>query len=158
MPSSPSSPDSAIPSPLPDGQNWLTSLDLAARWHLPLKTIASWASAGTGPRYSHLGRHRRYRLAAVRTWELHRLRESTGSGVVEPATPVSADDEKWLTTTDLAQRLQIPAKTLAGWACYGTGPLYARLGRHRRYRLVDVRAWEDQQPEVYPPRIRRTTD
>ncbi|MGW6730674.1 helix-turn-helix domain-containing protein [Nocardia sp. NPDC055029] len=156
MPSSPTSPDSAIPdSPLPDGETWLTSPDLAARWRIPLKTIASWASAGTGPRYSHLGRHRRYRLAAVRTWELNRLRETTGS-VAEPATPATGDDEKWLTTADLAQRLRIPAKTLAGWACYGTGPIYARLGRHRRYRLADIRAWEHQRPEVEPIRLRRS--
>ncbi|MGW6730144.1 helix-turn-helix domain-containing protein [Nocardia sp. NPDC055029] len=56
-----------------------------------------------------------------------------------------------MTTADLAQRLQIPAKTLAAWSCNGTGPLYARLGRHRRYRLADVGAWEDQTPEVRPP-------
>lgn len=159
MPSSPPSPDSADrASSLPDGRAWLTSPDLAARWHIPLKTIASWACAGTGPRYSHLGRHRRYRLDAVRTWELHRLRETTGSRGTEPATPATVDDEKWLTTADLAQRLQIPRKTLAGWACYGTGPIYARLGRHRRYRLADIRAWEDQQPDVFPARTRRTTD
>jgi hypothetical protein len=27
----------------------------------------------------------------------------------------------------------------------GTGPKYARFGRHVRYRLSDVIAWEDQQ-------------
>ncbi|MFE7722751.1 helix-turn-helix domain-containing protein [Nocardia rhizosphaerihabitans] len=61
-----------------------------------------------------------------------------------------------MTTTDLAQRFQIPAKTLAGWACDGTGPRYARLGRHRRYRLADVRVWEHQRPEVEPVRVRRS--
>ncbi|MFI5501179.1 helix-turn-helix domain-containing protein [Nocardia asteroides] len=138
-----------------DGETWLTSPDLAARWCIPLKTLASWASAGTGPRYSHLGRHRRYRLAAVRTWEFERLRETASATAAEPAAPPSADDEKWLTTTDLAQRLRIPAKTLAGWACDGTGPRYARLGRHRRYRLADIRAWENNLPDIQPARYRR---
>ncbi|MFD4431165.1 helix-turn-helix transcriptional regulator [Nocardia sp. NPDC058497] len=158
MPSSPlPSPDAANSgSPLPDGETWLTSPDLAARWRIPLKTIASWASAGTGPRYSHLGRHRRYRLAAVRAWERQRLRETTPGNATEPAPAATADDEKWLTTADLAQRMQIPAKTLAGWASDGTGPRYARLGRHRRYRLADIRAWERQRPEVEPIRLRRS--
>ncbi|MFI8974260.1 helix-turn-helix domain-containing protein [Nocardia asteroides] len=157
MPSSSPSHDAAdSASPLPDGEIWLTSPDLAARWLIPLKTIASWASAGTGPRYSHLGRHRRYRLAAVRGWEVQRLLETAANGT-EPATLAVADDEKWLTTSDLAQRLQIPAKSLADWACYGTGPLYARLGRHRRYRLADIRAWEDQRPQIRPRHIRGTT-
>lgn len=160
MPSSSSSPrpspDAAnSDSPLPDGEIWLTSPDLAARWHIPLKTIASWASAGTGPRYSHLGRHRRYQLASVRAWEVQRLRRTCPGDATDPLSPVTADDEKWLTTADLARRLQIPAKTLAGWASGGIGPRYALLGRHRRYRLADIRAWENQRPDVQPVRLRR---
>ncbi|MEV6361343.1 helix-turn-helix domain-containing protein [Nocardia asteroides] len=135
-----SSPPTA--SPLAADETWFTSPDLAARWNLPLKTIASWASAGTGPHYTHLGRHRRYRLGAIRAWELQRLRQTTPAA--EPATPIRPDDETWLTTSDLAARLQIPAKTLACWASAGDGPPYARLGKHRRYRLADVRAWEQQ--------------
>ncbi|MFD6106037.1 helix-turn-helix domain-containing protein [Nocardia salmonicida] len=53
-------------------------------------------------------------------------------------------DETWLSTAELAARLKIPVKTLAAWAGSGRGPRYARMGRYRRYRLGDVRAWEDQ--------------
>ncbi|MEV0079990.1 helix-turn-helix domain-containing protein [Nocardia neocaledoniensis] len=96
MPSiSPSSPDPANSgSSSPDGETWLTSADLAARWHLPRKTIASWASAGIGPRYSRLGRHRRYRLAAVRAWEGQRLRNTKPSQAGEPAHAATAEDER----------------------------------------------------------------
>ena len=36
-------------------------------------------------------------------------------------------------------------KTPAEWASKGTGPRYARFGRHVRYRLSDVVDWEAQQ-------------
>ncbi len=49
----------------------------------------------------------------------------------------------WLTTDDVADRLKIPSKTLANWASLGKGPRFARIGRHRRYRLSDLMAWEE---------------
>jgi hypothetical protein len=55
----------------------------------------------------------------------------------------ASGDETWLSTVELAARLKIPIKTLAAWAASGRGPRYARMGRYRRYRLGDVRAWED---------------
>ncbi|MEV0686444.1 helix-turn-helix domain-containing protein [Nocardia sp. NPDC050378] len=62
-----------------------------------------------------------------------------------------------MSTDDLAQRLLIPARTLARWASAGSGPRYARLGRHRRYRLADIRAWEHQHSDAKPAaQIRRT--
>ncbi len=154
--SSPNQANSDVSSPV--SETWLSSADLAARWKIPLKTIASWASAGTGPRYSRLGRYRRYRLAAVRAWEHQRLLDATPTDPTPPAqlTDADADDETWLTTTELSQRLQIPAKTLAGWASSGSGPRYARLGRHRRYRLADLRAWENRRENTNPIRDRRT--
>ncbi|MFF0531160.1 helix-turn-helix domain-containing protein [Nocardia amikacinitolerans] len=48
----------------------------------------------------------------------------------------------WLTTNEVASRLKIPPKTLANWASLGKGPRFARIGRHRRYRLEDLIAWE----------------
>jgi|SRR6185312_16494264 excisionase family DNA binding protein len=50
--------------------------------------------------------------------------------------------ERWLSRGELAERLGLPVKTLARWASKGTGPLYARMGRHVRYRLSDVLVWE----------------
>jgi len=50
--------------------------------------------------------------------------------------------DRWLTRPEVADRLQIPKQTLAQWACQGLGPRFAKFGRHVRYRLVDVEAWE----------------
>lgn len=51
----------------------------------------------------------------------------------------------WLTRVEVAERLRIPASTLEGWAVKGTGPRFAKFGRHARYRLSDVEQWEEQQ-------------
>jgi excisionase family DNA binding protein len=50
--------------------------------------------------------------------------------------------ERWLSRRELADRLGLPVKTLAQWASKGTGPQYARMGRHVRYRVSDVVEWE----------------
>ncbi|GAB2836349.1 helix-turn-helix domain-containing protein [Actinoallomurus bryophytorum] len=47
----------------------LTPEDLAERVGVPVKTIYGWNSRGDGPRYMKIGRHVRYRLADVVTWE-----------------------------------------------------------------------------------------
>jgi hypothetical protein len=39
--------------------------------------------------------------------------------------------------------LRVPKQTLAVWASKGTGPRFAKFGRHVRYRLTDVTAWEE---------------
>lgn len=54
-------------------------------------------------------------------------------------------DSIWLTREELAERTKVPKSTLAQWASRGTGPAYARFGRHCRYRLSDVVAWEQSQ-------------
>jgi excisionase family DNA binding protein len=56
--------------------------------------------------------------------------------------------ERWLSRGELADRLGLPVKTLAQWASKGTGPLYARMGRHVRYRLSDVVEWEAARVET----------
>jgi len=48
----------------------------------------------------------------------------------------------YLTRPEVAARLRIPAKTLAQWAHAGTGPPFGKFGRHVRYHLADVEAWE----------------
>ena len=52
-------------------------------------------------------------------------------------------EQIWLTRKQLAYRLGVPEKTPAEWASKGTGPRYAKFGRHVRYRLTDVVSWED---------------
>ncbi|WP_416366906.1 helix-turn-helix transcriptional regulator [Mycolicibacterium gadium] len=54
-------------------------------------------------------------------------------------------DDRWITRQELADRYGVPVKTPAQWASKGTGPPYARFGRHVRYRLRDVVAWEAKQ-------------
>ncbi|ATL69970.1 helix-turn-helix domain-containing protein [Nocardia terpenica] len=56
----------------------------------------------------------------------------------------NADDE-WLTTEEVARRLKVPCKTLATWASAHKGPPYARIGRFRRYRRLDLIEWESRQ-------------
>ena len=58
-------------------------------------------------------------------------------------TPSSED--YWLTRPEVGERLKIPAKTLAQWASQKKGPRYAAFGRHTRYKLSDVIAWENAQ-------------
>jgi predicted DNA-binding transcriptional regulator AlpA len=54
-------------------------------------------------------------------------------------------DDKWITRQDLAERYGVPVKTPAEWASKGTGPRYAKIGRHVRYLLSDVIDWERKQ-------------
>jgi excisionase family DNA binding protein len=51
-------------------------------------------------------------------------------------------DGQLLTRSEVAERLRIPARTLAQWAHRSTGPRYAIFGKHARYRLSDVISWE----------------
>jgi predicted DNA-binding transcriptional regulator AlpA len=53
--------------------------------------------------------------------------------------------DKWLSRQELADRHGLPVKTPAEWASKGTGPRYAKFGRHVRYRLSDVIDWEQEQ-------------
>jgi predicted DNA-binding transcriptional regulator AlpA len=48
-----------------------------------------------------------------------------------------------LTPRELATREKVPTKTVYQWNTRGTGPPYFKIGRHVRYRLRDVVAWEN---------------
>lgn len=52
-------------------------------------------------------------------------------------------EDRWLTRAELAERLQLPIKTIATWPSTGLGPRFAKFGKHVRYRLSDVIAWEN---------------
>jgi predicted DNA-binding transcriptional regulator AlpA len=45
----------------------------------------------------------------------------------------------------LAARFGVPLATVYGWNSKGTGPRFMRLGKHVRYKLEDVLAWENEQ-------------
>jgi excisionase family DNA binding protein len=48
-----------------------------------------------------------------------------------------------LTTQELADRLGISLNTIKYWRATGQGPVYMRVGKHVRYRVADVEAWEE---------------
>ena len=54
-------------------------------------------------------------------------------------------EDRWLTRSEVAERLRVPVRTLAQWAHQHKGPRYAVFGRHARYRLSDVIRWETAQ-------------
>ena len=68
-------------------------------------------------------------------------------GIVEAGSgpPPAPPSETWLTRPELSKREKVPVATLAQWGSAGRGPKYARFGRHVRYRLSDVIAWENEQ-------------
>jgi len=77
----------------------------------------------------------------MRTLHLvRRFATSTKGAVMDSHT-----GDQWITRQELAERYGLPVKTPAQWASKGTGPRYARFGRHVRYRLSDVVDWEAQQ-------------
>jgi excisionase family DNA binding protein len=51
----------------------LSPAELAERHGVPLETVYAWNRKGVGPRYMKIGRHVRYRLTDVITWENSRL-------------------------------------------------------------------------------------
>ena len=50
-----------------------------------------------------------------------------------------------MTPVDVSQYLGVPPGTLANWRYLGRGPAFLRVGRHVRYRAVDVTAWVEGQ-------------
>jgi hypothetical protein len=49
---------------------------------------------------------------------------------------------------EVADFLQVPERTLTEWRYRRVGPLYARVGRHVRYRWDDVEKWLDEQGQA----------
>lgn len=54
------------------------------------------------------------------------------------------------TIGEVSAFLGIPVATLYGWRSKGTGPRGASVGRHVRYRWVDVERWLDEQASSAP--------
>lgn len=59
-------------------------------------------------------------------------------------------DRIYISPRQLAQLFDIPLKTVYTWQSEGTGPRFARVGRHARYLIDDVHAWFDS--KVVAPR------
>lgn len=56
----------------------------------------------------------------------------------------SPGDSPWLTIDEVAERFQVPVKTVRYWRYLGTGPQAVKIGRFVRYALTDVLAWETE--------------
>jgi excisionase family DNA binding protein len=51
---------------------------------------------------------------------------------------------EFLSTQGLADRYDVPVQTVYAWLYKGTAPPSLKIGRHRRFRLSDVLAWEEE--------------
>lgn len=51
---------------------------------------------------------------------------------------------RMITAVELAERWQIPVRTLGQWRYEGRGPEYVKIGGAVRYRLADIQAYEDE--------------
>lgn len=52
-------------------------------------------------------------------------------------------NERHLSPGDLAEREGVPVETVYQWNSRGLGPRYMKIGKHVRYKLADVVAWEN---------------
>lgn len=48
---------------------FLSRMEVAVRYGIPVKTLAQWAHQDKGPKYTRIGRYARYRLADCIAWE-----------------------------------------------------------------------------------------
>lgn len=55
------------------------------------------------------------------------------------------DTRALASSTEVAEYLGVPVRTLGQWAYRGVGPRYSKIGRHRRYRWSDVEQYIDGQ-------------
>jgi excisionase family DNA binding protein len=51
------------------------------------------------------------------------------------------DRDGLIDSEELAEYLNLPVSTLDQWASRGGGPIFHKVGRHRRYSPVDIRTW-----------------
>ena len=58
---------------------------------------------------------------------------------------------EFLSVADLADRYDVPVPTVYAWLHKGTAPLSLKIGKHRRFRLSDVLAWEDERTDDRTP-------
>jgi excisionase family DNA binding protein len=54
----------------------LTATEAAAYLQVPVETLRRWRSVGSGPRHAKVGRHVRYRRAALDRWLEEQEREA----------------------------------------------------------------------------------
>jgi excisionase family DNA binding protein len=76
------------------------------------------------------------------------------NGDANPLEAAQPPPSRLLTVQELAELLQVPAKTIYTWRYKGVGPQAVRIGRHLRFRAEDVVAWLDAQVGPETPGLR----
>ena len=56
-------------------------------------------------------------------------------------------DEDFLTLSEVAEILRVPANTLRWWRQRGDGPPFFKIGRHLVTTIGDLRAWIQEQKQ-----------
>jgi len=57
-------------------------------------------------------------------------------------------DAALLSPEALADYLAVPVKTVYNWRSAGKGPRGIKVGRHVRFRMIDVQAWLEQNADA----------
>jgi excisionase family DNA binding protein len=60
----------------------------------------------------------------------------------------------WMTPEEVAERFKVPLATVYAWRYKRIGPAAVKVGRHLRYRVEAVEAWERQREEEAAARAR----
>ena len=58
-----------------------------------------------------------------------------------PTETATFDYDQMMTLAEVAAFLRVPEATLRYWRHLGTGPASFKIGRHVRYRRIDVVTW-----------------
>lgn len=59
-------------------------------------------------------------------------------------------DRKLATAEEVSEYLDVPLRTLYAWRTRREGPRASKVGRHLRFRWVDVEKWLDEQAAAPP--------
>lgn len=115
----------------------LTTQEVADAFGVPRKTVYTWQSLGTGPHFQKKGKRTTYRREWVDEWfdsrvAYPRMRKSLAEG-----------PRVYVSPAYVAELLRVPLKTVYAWQSQGTGPEFARIGRHVRYIVSEVEQWYD---------------
>lgn len=65
--------------------------------------------------------------------------------------PCTLEDVRLLTHMQTCSLLGVTPQTLYNWRCRGLGPAYFRRGRFIRYRLKDIKEWQETRLESVTP-------
>lgn len=69
--------------------------------------------------------------------------KTNGAAVTEPPRPDPPRAARFVKTTEAAAHLALSVRTLEKHRCYGTGPIFRKLGGRVVYTIDDLDAWAD---------------